>query len=101
MNKRKPCGNCEQHLNTSCAICMPKSKSGGLHWKKDGTAKCGEFATARVTEIRATFSTSYRWSVSRFGANGYATKEHLAKAAAESWLRKQAHAMLRDLEGRG
>ncbi len=98
---------------------MSRQPSGqgekGLKWKKDGTAheiaKCGFFtATIHTTvspqDFGATIYTDYGESEKqrchaylrppRSGMRGYHTKE-LAKRAAETWLRKQAIQMLKDL----
>ncbi len=67
-----------------------------MTWKKDGTVKCGPF-TARILETQVTFSTIYRWRISGFTETRYASSRANAKRAAETWLRKQATQMLKDL----
>lgn len=76
----------------------------GLKWKKDGTAKCGRILLS--LEQIPTGAVVFGAELKDAGAIWWSDEEDFgiylnadeAKIAAESWLRKQAQQMLKDLE---
>ena len=69
----------------------------GLNWKKDGTARCGQFEATidsiHGLDCHARIVTSQGALVKKFRVRTPA----IAKRAAEAWLRKQVGAMRKAL----
>ncbi len=76
---------------------QPSRGKKGLKWKKDGTAKCGYY----VASVQRQAWLRWRWTITHefVLTASYCRTSFGAKKCAETWLRKQANQMLKDLGG--